>query len=165
MANIESGLVCRLASVLFEHPLDLHRAHALLALANQVDHFEPNGQRIVRVLEYRADQRRETIALFLADLHFASLLIDGFRAALAYPIPSAMLDLEYLVASAAWAAHAIRPAQADQQSHALILRVEVLVNLLKACHKRTLHQIAAWCQVRQTSLPEGKGTGIGGEIF
>jgi hypothetical protein len=152
MANIESGLVCRLASVLCEHPLNLHCAHTLLALADQVDHFKPDGQRIVRVLEYRADQRREAIALLLADFHFAGLLIDCLSAALTNPIPRAMLDFEYLVRSASRAADAIGPTESDQQRHAFVLGIELLVNLLKTNHKRTLHRMTDWCQVRQMSM-------------
>jgi hypothetical protein len=153
MADIESGLVCGLASVLREHPLDLHRAHTFLALANQVDHFKPDGQRIVSVLEHGADQSGEAIALPLADFYFTSLLVDCLSTALADPIPRAMLDLKYFVIAASRAAHVIGPAQVNQQRHAFVLGVEVLVNLLKARHKRTLHQMRWWCQVRLHANP------------
>jgi hypothetical protein len=153
MADIESGLVCSRASVLLKHPLDLHRAHSLFALANEVDHFKPNGQRIVGILEYGADQSGKSVALLLADFHFAGLFVDCLSAALADPVPRAMLDREHFFIAATRTADAIRPAQIDQQRHALVLSVELLVNLLKTNHKRTLHQVRERCQVRRFEQP------------
>jgi hypothetical protein len=156
MADVESGLVRGRAIVFLKHPLDLQGAHALLALADQVDYLEPNRKRVIRILKHRANQGRKAIAIFLvADRHQSSLFVHAFLAALADPIPRAMFDREYLVIAASRASHAIRPTQADQQRHAFVLGVELFVNLLKANHERTLHQMLGWCQVRQISAPSG----------
>ncbi len=141
MADIESGLVRRRPAVLFEHPLNLQRTHALFRLANEVDNLEPDRKWIIRVLENGSNERREAIAVFLiTNPDFASLFVYGLSAAFADPIPSAALNPEYLFAITARTANAFRPAQANQQFKASILSVVLLMNLSKANHnKRTLH--------------------------
>lgn len=152
MADIESGLIGSRATGLFEHPLNLERTNTFLALANEIDNFKPDWQRIIGILEYRADQRREAIAiLFVANPDFAGLLVHALSAALADPIPSAILYLEYLLIAATRAPHALWPAQRDKQIHAGIFGVVLFVNLSKANHEQTLHLNGQWCQVRNNS--------------
>src|SRR5262252_7439846 len=45
------------------HAVDLKRAHSFLAGQHQMDDAEPLTQGLIRVLEDRADQRREPITL------------------------------------------------------------------------------------------------------
>jgi hypothetical protein len=149
MADIEGSLVRSRPAVLFEHALDLQGADSLLRLANQIDDLEPDGQRIIGVLEYRSDQSGKAIAVFLmADLYFAGFLVQGFRAALTYPSPVLLCDLKDLGIAASDATNAVRPTHLDQQSHAGVLSIVLFVNLSKAQHAQTLHHSDAWCQVR-----------------
>jgi hypothetical protein len=122
MAHIEGGLVCGLLPVLFEHPLDLQGAHSFLGLANQIDDFKPEREFVVCVLEHGSDERRKAIAgLLRAFVYLAGSPVHNLRAALTDPIPRAMLDSDYLAASASRAFHSARPAKANQQFHALVL--------------------------------------------
>jgi hypothetical protein len=150
MAHIEGGFVRRLLSVLFEHPLDLQSAHPLLGLANQIDDLKPQRELVVCVLEHGPYERREAITGFLrAFVYLAGSSVHNLRAALTNPIPRAMLDSDYLAASASRAFDAVSPAKTDQQFHTLVLGFVPFMNLSKADHKRTLHQFSRWCQVRQ----------------
>ena len=107
MAHIEGGLVSGRASVLFEHPLNLQGAHALLALANQIGDLEPERERIVSVLEYRSDERGEAVAgLLRAFDDLSGRAVERLSAALTNPIPSPMLDADDTLASAARAFNA-----------------------------------------------------------
>jgi hypothetical protein len=156
MAHIEGRLVSGRASVLFEHPLYLQSAHALLALANQIGDLEPKRQRIIRVLEYRSNERREAIARLLGAFDdLARRFIERLSAALADPIPRPMLDADDALTSATRAFDASGPAEANQQGHAFILGVVLLVNLSKTDHEQTLHPFRTWCQVRY--IPHSSG--------
>jgi hypothetical protein len=148
MAHIEGGFVRRLLPVLFEHPPDLQGAHSFLRLANQVNDFKPDRQGIVGVLEYRANQRREAVTVFLVADDWLAVWSVGSFAAFAGPIPSAMLDLENLVVVTARAADTFGPTKADKQFHALVLGFVLFVNLSKANHEQTSHLNRPWCQVR-----------------
>lgn len=98
--------------------LDLHGAHTLLALAHEVDHLEPGGERVVGVLEDRPDQGREAVALL------ATLL------ALPRPGTSELMNLRVLTARAG---HTIGPAQANQVAFAGVLGGEPRIELCE-CH-------------------------------
>jgi hypothetical protein len=149
MAHIEGSLVGGRLAILFKHPLDLQGAHAFFALADQIDDLEPERQLIVGILEYRPDQRGESIAvLFVADRDEAGILVHAFLAAFADPRPVALGDPEYLIVAATDAAHAIRPTHFNEQGHASVLSIILFVNLSKADHGLTLHLFRAWCQVR-----------------
>jgi hypothetical protein len=149
VAHIEGGLVCGRSSVLLEHPLHLQGTHALLALTNQIGDFKPERQWIVGVLENRSDERGEAIARFLGTFDdLSGRSVERLSAALTDPVPRPMLDAHDALAPAARAFSARGPTQANQQGHAFVLSVELLMNLSKADHERTLHPIWFWCQVR-----------------
>lgn len=142
MADIESGLVGGWPTIFLKLPLNLKSAHALLGLAHQIDNLKPNRQRIIGILEHRGDQWREAIAVFLVTNAFLAVRASFFPAALADPVPCAMLQPIYLVIAAARTLHARRPPQAGEQFHALVLVPVLFVKLSEAQHKRTLHLMA-----------------------
>ena len=82
-----------------DHPLNLQRTHPLFTLTQQIDHLEPDGQGILRILEQRAHQRREALSQLVALL------------ALPLPGPGHFIDLGALTPRAP---HARRPAQAHE---------------------------------------------------
>jgi hypothetical protein len=54
-----------------DHPMNLQRTHPLFTLTQPIDHLEPDGQGILRILEQRAHQRREAVSLLVALLPLA----------------------------------------------------------------------------------------------
>ena len=105
MAEIPRGFV-RAGS---DHAVDLMRAHSLLCMEHHEDDSEPFAQRIVAVLEYRAADDAEAIAvLLLADERLASLLVHCLFAALAEVVERSRLE-RISLAAASRADGAIRP--------------------------------------------------------
>jgi hypothetical protein len=85
--------------------LNLHGAHAFLAIQHLPEHFKPRLQWIVRVLENGLDQNRETIGL----------TFQGVWALRALPVERARLGLVNLIVSASRAADSVRPAAFHQE--------------------------------------------------
>lgn len=90
--------------------LDLKGAHSLLAGQHQMHNAEPLAQRLIRVLENRPGDDRETVALR--------------GAILALPMPRARLQLIDLGVAAAWAGDFLRPAPRLQVALAIFLSDE-----------------------------------------
>lgn len=98
-----------------DHSVDLMRAHSLLGVEHHEDDSEPFAQRIVAVLEYRAADDAETVAvLLLADERLASFLVHCLFAALAEVVERARLERVSL-AAASRAHGAIGPALLFQE--------------------------------------------------
>ena len=90
------------------HPMELQSAHALFALTHQVDDFKPRAQWIVRILENRLCNYRESIAVFLA---YAALPVKPF-------MPE---RIDLIVAATRALNHAIWPAHIAKQRLACVL--------------------------------------------
>ena len=102
MAHVPGGFVATGA----EHPVDLMGAHALLRVVHQERDFEPLAQRILRVLEDRPGDDRESIAVLVAPL--------------AQPVEGPGLDLPNLCVAAARAMNAIGPTTRDEERLAVV---------------------------------------------
>ena len=100
--------------------VDLKGADTLLTLGHKVNDLEPRLKRIVGVFKYRLCNDRETVAVSAA-----AVLV------LAYPMERTGLEFIYLLAVAAWAVCAIRPAHIAQEPLAGFLGGKALRELAK----------------------------------
>src|SRR5262249_24212983 len=115
MAHVPSGAVGTGA----DRAMDLESVDSLLALAHQVDDLEPRAERVVGVLEDRADERGEAVA------------VD--RALLALPLPGAG-EAGGVVPSATRARDAVRPAHLNEIGHASVFGGEPVEELREGHH-------------------------------
>ncbi len=84
------------------HAMDLERANALLAGEHEMDDAEPVAQRLIRVLENRSGDMRETVIGFRG------------RAFVAEPIPRHLAMSLHMHVAATRAGNTLRPAMPDQ---------------------------------------------------
>jgi hypothetical protein len=139
VAHVPSGCVTAEA----HDPVNLTRAHSLLAGQHQMSDAKPVAERLIRVLENGPDQDREPIT------------VRG--ALLALPMPLTRFEVIDLGIAAAWAMHAIRPAAGFQiifagifvGKHRLELGDGQLMDRLRllaasSCH-RTLPMMEGYC--------------------
>ncbi len=104
MAHIPSGAVGAEAHC----AVDLESGNALLARKHEMDDPEPLAQRLVGVLEDRADQMRKAVRGAVSTLH-------------ALPLPSHRCELVDVIAATTGATDAKRPAVADEIGAASVL--------------------------------------------
>lgn len=101
-------------------PMNLQCADSLLALGHQVNDFKPSLERIVGILENRSRDNREAVAVLTA-----AILI------LTKPVKRARLQGVNLLAIAARATNAIRPAQLHQILLAGFIRRVLSLDLME----------------------------------
>ena len=114
-------------------PVDLKRAHALLALAHEIDHLKPRAERVVRVLKNRANERREVVAVH--------------RALATAPRPRAAEPVNFLV-STAGAANSLGPPHFHEIGAAGILGLESGDEFRQGHHAGQYRPLNGQCQVR-----------------
>jgi hypothetical protein len=143
--------------------MDLECADSLLALSHQVDDLKPSREWIVGILENRFRDDAETVSVAPA-----AILI------LADPVPRLRGEQINLLALAAWAFDAVRPAHIAQQSFARRLIAELLHQLSERDVGLSAERLASFnflvhvgeyktfnaeCQAQHNPLPfEGRGT-------
>ena len=115
-----------------DHTVNLECADSLLAAAHEEDDLEPSPQRIIGVLEDRAHQRRESVALG--------------RTLLALPRPGAG-EFMYLLIAATRARDTLGPAHLDKVGPAGIFGRESVHQLSECHHAEKYTTSLGWCQV------------------
>lgn|ERR1017187_9893382 len=136
VAHVPSGSV----GAAPDGPVDLKRAHALLALAHEVDHLEPRAEWVIRVLKDRANERREVVAVR--------------RALATAPRPRAAEPVNLLV-STAGAANSLGPSHFHEIGAAGILGLESVGEFRQGHHAEQYRPLNAPCQVRHKRLSLG----------
>ena len=114
---------------------DLQRAHAILAGEHEVGNLEPVAKRLVRVLEDRARNVREAVAVW--------------RTFFALPVPFARRQIVNRGVAAARATNALRPAARHQVGPAGIFVGEKIVEF---SFRKLVNRLGTFCH---GTLPTG----------
>jgi hypothetical protein len=124
VAHVPASVVVG-ARLLTEHnPVDLQRADALLRGEHEVADLEPEPQPDLGVLEDRAGDDREAVAVPTAALGVLAKPVEGPR----------LEGVDLLLGPAAGAAHAVRPPLAGQVVLARLVGGELPVEAIEGLH-------------------------------